>query len=201
MKTSIKKTKQFKVYALAVVTALTFSACSNDDDNNPPPPVNEEELITTVTAIFTPEGGGSAITLQYKDLDGEGANAPVITVSSPFAKNKTYNGAVTFKNELANPAEDITPEIVEEGVDHQLFYQKTGTLNAFSYGIASSNFDTNGKPVGLQSVFVTTGEASGTLTISLRHTPDKNASNVSAGDITNAGGSTDAEVTFLISVL
>lgn len=198
MKT-IQKSKQFKFYALALVAALTFSSCSNDDDN-PDPPVNEEELITTVTAIYTPVDGGTAVTLQYKDLDGEGANPPVITVSSAFEKNKTYNGTVTFKNELTNPAEDITPEILEEGVDHQLFYQKTGTLNSFTYGTASSNFDKNGKPIGLQSVFATTGTASGNLTITLRHTPNKSGANVAAGDITNAAGSTDAEVSFSISV-
>lgn len=196
----MKTIQKFKFYALALVTALTFSSCSNDDDN-PAPPVNEEELITTVTAIYTPVGGGTAVTLQYKDLDGEGANAPVITVSGAFAKNKTYNGTVTFKNELANPDEDITPEIVEEGAEHQLFYQKTGTLNAFTYGSASSNFDKNGKPVGLQSVFTTTEAASGTLTITLRHEPNKSATNVASGDITNAAGSTDAEVSFPISVL
>lgn len=197
MKT-IQKTKQIKFYALALVAALTFSSCSNDNDS--PAPVNEEELITTITAIYTPVGGGTAITLQYKDLDGEGANAPVISVSGAFAKNKTYNGTVTFKNELANPAEDITPEILEEGEEHQLFYEKTGTLNPFTYGTASSNFDKNGKPIGLQSVFVTTEAASGTLTITLRHELNKSAANVAAGDITNAGGSTDAEVSFPISV-
>ncbi len=195
----MKTIQKFKFYALALVTALIFSSCSNDDDN-PAPPVNEEELITTVTAIYTPVGGGATVTLQYKDLDGEGANAPVITVSSAFAKNKTYNGVVTFKNELANPAEDITPEIVEEGEEHQIFYQKTGTLNAFKYGTAASNFDTNGKPIGLQSVFTTTEAASGTLTITLRHEPNKSATNVASGDITNAAGSTDAEVSFPISV-
>ncbi|MDR7211566.1 type 1 periplasmic binding fold superfamily protein [Flavobacterium piscis] len=191
--------KFVKLYGIALVALLTFSSCSNDD--NDAPPVNEEELITTVTAIYTPQGGGTAITLQYKDLDGEGANAPVITVSGPFAKNTTYDGVVTFKNELADPAEDITPEIVAEGTDHQIFYQKTGTLNSFTYGTAASNFDSNGKVIGLQSVFVTTGEASGNLMITLRHEPNKNAANVATGDITNAGGSTDAEVTFTISVL
>jgi hypothetical protein len=195
----MKTIQKFKFYALALVTALIFSSCSNDDDN-PAPPVNEEELITTVTAIYTPVGGGATVTLQYKDLDGEGANAPVITVSGAFAKNKTYNGTVTFKNELANPDEDITPEIVEEGEEHQIFYQKTGTLNAFKYGTAASNFDTNGKPIGLQSVFTTTEAASGTLTITLRHEPNKSATNVASGDITNAAGSTDAEVSFPISV-
>ena len=190
---------KMKFYALALITALTFSSCTKDDVT--PEPVNEEELITTVTAIYTPEGGGTAITLQYKDLDGEGANAPVITVSGNFEKNKTYNGAVTFKNELANPTDDITIEVIEEGDEHQVFYQKTGTLNAFTYGTASSNFDKNGKPLGLQSVFTTTGAANGTLKITLRHEPNKSAANVASGDITNAGGSTDAEVTFTISVL
>jgi hypothetical protein len=198
MKT-IQKSKQFKFYALALFAALTFSSCSNDDDNTAP--VNEEELITTVTAIYTPVGGGTAITLKYKDLDGDGANAPVITVSGNFEQNKTYNGAVTFKNEAANPTEDITPEIIEEGVDHQLFYQKTGTLNAFTYATATNNFDSNGKPIGLQSIFVTTGTASGILKITLRHEPNKSAANVAAGEITNAAGSTDAEVSFSISVL
>ncbi|MCW2119308.1 type 1 periplasmic binding fold superfamily protein [Flavobacterium sp. 7A] len=198
MKNSQKSTmKNFKTLALAVIATLTISSCSNDDE---PVPVNEEELITTVIATYTPVGGGTAVTLQYKDLDGEGANAPVVTVSGPFAKNTTYNGAVTFKNELANPVDDITLEIIEEGVDHQLFYQKTGTLNAFTYGTATSNFDANGKPVGLQSVFTTTNDATGNLTITLRHEPNKSATNVATGDITNAGGSTDAEVTFAITV-
>ncbi len=201
MKTTIFKSttmnKQLKFYALALVASLALSSCEKDEVT----PVNEEELITTVTAIYTPVGGGTAITLQYKDLDGDGAGAPVITVSSPFAQNKTYNGAVTFKNEAASPAVDITPEITAESADHQIFYQKTGTLNAFTYGTAVSNLDTNGKPVGLQSVFMTTGAASGNLKITLRHEPNKSAANVSAGDITNAGGATDAEVTFAISVL
>jgi hypothetical protein len=200
MKSTIQKIQNpLKFCAVALVATLTFSSCSNDD--SPAPPVNEEELITTVTAIYTPLGGGTAITLEYKDLDGEGANAPVISVSSAFAKNKTYNGTVTFKNELANPMEDITPEIAEEGLDHQLFYQTTGTVNAFTYGTATSNFDKNGNPVGLQSVFTTTELASGSLTITLRHEPNKSGVNVANGDITNANGSTDAQVTFPISVL
>jgi hypothetical protein len=197
--TTIQKSKHLKFYALTLFAALAFSSCTKDEAV--PKVVNEEELITTITAVYTPVGGGTAITLQYKDLDGDGANAPVISVSGPFEKNKTYNGTVTFKNEAANPVQDITPEILEEGDEHQLFYQKTGTLNAFTYGTATTNFDKNGKPIGLQSVFVTTGAASGSLTITLRHEPNKSAANVSTGDITNAAGATDAEVVFSISVL
>ena len=204
MKTRIQKTnnivnRNLKICAIALIATLSFSSCSKD--NEVPTVVNENELITTVTATYTPVGGGTAITLLYKDLDGDGPNAPVNTVSGSFAKNKTYNGAVTVKNESVNPAQDTTLEIIKEAVFHQLFYQKTGTLNAFTYATATSNLDKNGKPVGLETVFTTTDAASGKLTITLRHEPNKNGANVSTGDITNAAGSTDFEVTFSISVL
>ena len=43
----------------------------------------------------------------------------------------------------------------------------------------------------------TTGDASsGDVTVILRHEPDKEADGVSDGDVTNAGGETDVEVTF-----
>ena len=60
--------------------------------------------------------------------------------------------------------------------------------------------DENGNPVGL-SFTLTTGEASsGALTFTLIHEPDKSGDGVSEGDITNAGGSKDIEVTFELEV-
>ncbi|MBP0904603.1 type 1 periplasmic binding fold superfamily protein [Mariniflexile gromovii] len=189
--------KTLKYLSLLFITSLSLTACSSDND---PEPVNEEELITTVTATFVPQGGGTTITLKSQDLDGDGGNAPVITVSGKFEQNKTYNGTVTFLNESVNPAEDITEEIEEEGDEHQIFYIKTGSLNGFTYSTDANNLDSNGLPIGLQTVFNTTNAASGNLTIILRHEPNKSASGVSNGDITNAGGSTDASVTFSIEV-
>jgi hypothetical protein len=189
--------KTLKTIAFVFSLATIFTSCSNDSDATP---VNEEELITTITAVFTPEGGGTAITLESKDLDGDGPDAPAITISAPFAQNTTYNGVVTFENESVNPAEDITEEILAEAEDHQIFYQKTGTLNGFSYSTNADNFDANGKPVGLQTVFTTTTAATGTLKIILIHLPNKSAAGVSDGDITNAGGGTDAEAIFNITV-
>lgn len=187
--------KNFRIVALFLSTSLVITSCSNDDAA-----VNEEELITTVTAVYTPQGGGTAITLQSKDLDGDGPNEPVVSVDGAFAQNKTYDGVVTFKNETTTPVDDITAEIVEEGTDHQIFYEKTGSLNAFSYATNANNMDANGNPVGIQTVFSTTTAATGTLTITLKHLPNKSAAGVANGDITNAGGNTDATVTFNVSV-
>ena len=189
------KTLQSIAIVLAITTILT--ACSDD---NQATPVNEEELITTLTAVFTPAGGGASITLEYKDLDGDGPNEPVKSVSGPFAQNTIYTGVVSFKNESVSPTENLTAEIVAEAEDHQIFYQKTGTLNEFVYATNADNFDANGKPIGLQTVFSTTTAAAGTLTISLIHLPNKSAVGVANGDPTNAGGSTDATAQFSVVV-
>ena len=190
--------KTLKTISLVFLTVAIFTSCSDDDNKSTP--VNEEELITTITAVFTPEGGGTAITLEYKDLDNDGVNDDPATISGTFDQNTTYNGVVTFKNESVTPTENITEEILAEAEEHQIFYQKTGTLNDFTYSTNDDNLDANGKPVGLQSVFTTTGAATGDLKITLVHLPKKSEPGVSSGDITNAGGTTDAQAIFPITV-
>ena len=189
--------KTINTIACVISFATLFISCNNENDATP---VNEEELITTITAVFTPEGGGSAVTLNSRDLDGDGPNAPVITISGPFAQNTTYNGIVTFTNESVSPAEDITAEIVAEAEDHQIFYQTTGSLPDFIYSTTAENVDANGKPIGLETVFTTTTAATGVLKISLIHLPNKTAVGVAAGDPTNAGGNTDATEEFTVRV-
>lgn len=192
-----RKQHFFKFFAL-VFSALVLNSCSNTDDVVAP--ANEGEFITTVRLQFVPTTAGKTIVLEYKDLDGEGANAPQISISSPFERSKTYNGSITFRDDLAIPAIDITPEIIAEATEHQMFFQTTGTLQPFTYSKNPSNFDKNGKPLGLEFTFTTTTAATGTLRASLRHGPNKNASNVALGDITNASGATDIEVDFPITV-
>lgn len=178
--------------ALAAI-ALSFASCSDDDK---PQQVIENEVITTVTATLTPTAGGTPIVLKSQDLDGDGPNAPVVTVSGPFAANTAYTGTVTFLNETVSPAEDITTEIEELGVEHQIFFRQSG-LGGFAY----ADTDEDGRPVGLHFNYTSVNAAaSGNLTVTLRHLPNKTATGVIGGDITNAGGSTDAEVVFPIVV-
>ena len=189
--------KHFRISALALIALVTFSSCSSDDDAARP--VNEEEVITTVTAVFSPIGGpGATVTLTSRDLDGDGPNLPVNTVSGPFMAGTTYAGTVTFLNELETPSGNITAEIMEEADEHQIFYTQTGgALGSFVY----ADTDGNGKPLGLKVNYTTAASAvTGELTITLKHEPNKSANMVSEGDITHAGGSTDARVTFDIVV-
>lgn len=184
--------KNFKLIALLVIPVLFSTSCSNDDDNTA---VNEEEVITTVTTTL--EGGGETITLTSRDLDGDGPNAPIVTVSGNLVAGTTYTGTTTFLNELVSPAEDITEEVEEEGADHQVFYQLPSSIGTVTY----ADLDDNGNPIGLNFTLVAgTSGSTGNLTVTLRHLPNKTATGVANGDITNAGGSTDATVTFSVTV-
>ena len=187
--------KNLKSIALIALAVISLSSCNNDDENTTP--VNEEEVITTVTTTLI--GGGQTIVLTSRDLDGDGPNAPVVTVSGNLVAGTTYLGSTQFLNELVNPAEDITEEVEEEGADHQVFYQLASSLGIVTYDAA--NVDENGNPLGLNFTLVAgTSGTTGILTVTLRHEPNKTASNVSTGDITNAEGSTDAEVSFSITI-
>ncbi len=189
--------KNLKLIALLVIPTLFLTSCNNDDDNTP---VNEEEVITTVRVTLI--GGGQTIVLESRDLDGgDGPNAPVLTPigGATLVAGTTYTGTTTFLNELENPAEDITVEVEEEGADHQVFYQLGSSLGTVTYDAA--DIDANGNPIGIDfSLVAGTAGSTGTLTVTLRHLPNKTATGVASGDITNAVGNTDAAVTFQIVV-
>lgn len=184
-------------YALLIsILVLSFSACEDDDDDVLAPPIpNEEEVITTLRFILTPDSGGQVASFIFQDLDGDGGNIPVITFDTLNA-NTSYTASVQFLNELENPAEDITVEVKEEDLEHQVFYDTDLSGLTITY----LDQDPNGNPLGVDTKAETTSPESGTLTITLRHEPNKDAPGVSNGDITNAGGETDIEVSFPIVV-
>lgn len=190
------KRNTFKLATLSVATAfgiLTLNSCEKEHDHDHDH--NESEVITTVNVTLIPTSGGDTVLLSWKDVDGDGGNAPVI-VGGTFENNKTYAGSVKFLNEQKNPVEDITAEISGEAAEHQLFYTSSVPGVSFAYG----DTDSNGKPLGLVFSITTTQAGTGNLNITLKHEPDKNASGVAQGNIANAGGETDVAVDFPITI-
>lgn len=185
--------ERISLFTITLFALLSFAACKNDD---PEDHDHEEELITTLNLVLTPSDGSEVVTLSFVDEDGDGGNEPVITTDN-LAANTTYSGTITLLNESESPAEDITEEIDEEAEDHQFFFTTSNDLDAT---IAYEDTDADGNPVGLETT-MTTGDAStGTLTVILRHEPNKDGNDVSDGDITNAGGETDIEVSFPVTI-
>ena len=183
--------KTLKQFFLAFIAILTFTSCGNDDT---PSIVVEEEVITTLRATLTPNAGTTSIILESRDADGDGPNAPVISVSGNLLANTVYSGSIEVLNEIAN--EDITEEIKEKDQEHQFFFIASNNIAVFSY----NDKDANGKPVGLLFTLETGDAGNGEITITLVHEPAKEANGVSDGDITNAGGEEDITVTFPIIV-
>ena len=129
-------------------------------------------------------------------MDGDGGNAPVI-INGVLDTSETYTGKIVLLNELETPADSISNEVMEEDLDHQFFFSSTVAGLTVQY----SDMDSAGNPIGIASTLTTpTTPTNGTLSITLRHEPNKTATGVANGDISNAGGETDIEVTFDINV-
>lgn len=182
-----KNLKMKKLLILIILPAVILSACEKE---NPVIP-NEEELITTVTYELTPANGGDKIIFKFTDLDGDGGNDPVFE-TSPLSANTVYNGVLKLENELETPPENITEEVEAEGAEHQFFFID----NFLKFDVAYGDEDINGNPVGIETILETGASTTGTLTIILRHEPKK----PNNGTPEDAGGETDVEVTFDVTV-
>lgn len=189
MKT-IKKMKTTRLLALLFISVLTFSSCKKDDHDDDDHD-HEEELITTLTYTLT--SGTDTVTLTFKDLDGEGGAEGTYEVSGSLTANTVYSGAVTLLNETEDPAENVTEEIEEEAEEHEFFYSSTNPL----IDVAKTDLDANGNPIGLTTTLIAGGAPGpASLTIVLKHEPTKPNDGTASG----AGGSTDIEVTFNVTV-
>lgn len=179
-----------KLFAFALLF-VAMASCKKEDDQPTPPPTNESELITTVVLTFTDPELNETFELRFRDLDGEGGNEPVITME-PLPVGRAFNLRVRVLDESSSSPVELTNEILSEANEHQFFFAVEGAALAISY----SDQDGNGRPLGLSNLAISGAASSGTLKVTLRHDLDKEAEGVSAGDITNAGGDTDIEVTF-----
>ena len=182
-------------YLVLIIFICVFSQLSCTKD---PAPVNEEELITTLTFTLTSDQGESVV-FNFSDKDGDGGQSPQIGVSGPLKKGRTYKGTLVLLNESVNPAKDITAEILAEAKEHQFFFEPSAAIKP-SVSIKYDDSDGEGNPLGVKTTFECLSSGSGTLTIILRHEPDKKAQGVREGNPANAGGETDIQVTFSFEI-
>ena len=197
--------KNLKYYLSTILFLTLIISCSKEsitvaetldeaaaDAEAGPDAVNEEEVITTLTITLTPTSGSTTVvTLKTQDLDGDGPNAPEVTVSGNLTAGAVYAGDMEFLNELESPAEDITEEIEEEDLDHQVFY----TLAGLDATVEYANNDSAGNPLGTEFTLTANTASSGSLTFTLIHEPTK--PNTGLGD---AGGSVDIEAPFDMTI-
>lgn len=174
-----------------LILVLVFTGCSDND----PVQVNEQEVITTIEVTLT--NGTDSYVLSWEDLDGDGPNEAVVVGATIPAGD--YDGDIQLYNKTV-PEDDeeyvVTVEILEEDLDHQFFFNP---INGLEIDGDYDDVDSAGNPIG-QQFKITAAASSGDLNIVLLHEPDKNAAGVSDGEITNAGGERDIDITFPIIV-
>ena len=193
--------------ALLILVIPMFYACEgHDDDDNPPTPI-ETELITDLRISLINPLTHDTVFAVFSDPDGPGGIVPTVTpiILHYTGENDKYFARIeVMDSSNPNDVEQITPEIEEEADMHQFFYIPNADANEvveISYDPAEGK-DSNGRPVGISSIWQLSGLTSQneTVTIVLRHQPNKGAAGVANGDITNAGGETDIEVTFQLEI-
>ena len=207
MKT-IEQIKNLRFIALFFM-AIAVVSCSDDDDA--PPEENLPEVFTNVTLIFTPAGGGTAITAGAEDPDGEGISDLIVDDQIFLAANTTYTLTFNVENRL-DPSADLNAEILAEDNEHQIFFafaDGTFTSPTGDGNIGAGNADDNinyededsddqdgsGNPVGLETTWTTAGPSTGTFRVNLQHQPD-----VKTADSDSTDGDTDFDLTFDIII-
>lgn len=178
------------------IGASSLVACKKDEDPAPSTPPNQEEVITTLLLTFTDtENAANTYELRFTDADGDGGADPVLT-GDTLPAGRAYTLAMRVLDESGSTPDEVTEEIENEAEEHQFFFQPSG----IDLQVAYADTDANGRPVGLINTAITGVAGTGTLTVTLRHEPNKAAPGVAEGDITNAGGETDIEVAFPVVI-
>lgn len=186
--------KTIKTYSIFIIIVLTtfMVGCKKDKDTPAPSgstPVQEGELITSAILSFVDTAGiQPSVQYAFKDLDGDGGNAPTQYDTIRLVANTYYNTTIQLLDESKTPAEDITIEIQAEDDEHLFCYAPSNT------NVAIMRTDSDGTyEVGITTFWSTGASANGETTVTLKHQPG-------VKDGTCAPGDTDIEVTFVTEV-
>ena len=185
---------------------LLFLGCSDVETKAHDHDHHEHEVITTVELQLL-DSAGVETTVRWSDVEQSGT-PEIDPIVMTFTEDASYTVALSFLNELENPAEDITQEIEDEGDVHQVFFVGT----AIEDGLISHEYldsDENSLPVGLSNQLNVLSVGEGELTIALRHMPQESGADIKveglaeeaeSNGFSNIGGENDVLVTFPLTV-
>ena len=185
---------------MLILLALACSDVTGDPHDH-----DDNHGVTTTVVLNFDDGSGTLESFTWVDAENDGE--PVIDDIS-LIEAQTYAVTVEFWNELVDPTEDVTPEILADAGDHQVFW--TGT--AIEDGLVEHSYadeDEAGLPVGLDNDLLAALAGEGELTLTLRHLPPESdqavkteglAETVASEGFAAIGGDTDVQVSFPMRV-
>jgi len=187
---------------------LLFTACNDDDDLPPPQAENEVEEFTYIEFIFTNVNDSTDVRKGiWEDEDGFGPMEPVILQHPVLAASSIYRLTFVFENRLLTPVYNLMDEIIEEADEHQVFFafdegmfispEGIGNIQDRNGPINYNDFDDNGLPVGLETLWLTgTAVQGASFRAVLGHQPG-----VKSATSTWDSGDIDWDITFVIDVV
>ena len=135
---------------------------------------HDHEAITKVILDITSQADGSEQTINFTDPQtGDGG----VDADIELVDGTTYTMAMTILNDVEDPIEDITLEILDEQNDHQVFF----TGSAITNGIVTFTYedeDDNGLPLGLDTTITGATAGEGIMTLTLQHMAEQNGNPV-----------------------
>lgn len=189
--------KSITIVSVFVAMILFVASCKKDDDIIANPEPVEQELITRVTVKITGSGGFDQ-SFSYSVENGFGGTTPgSINIDTiKLDTNQQYNVAVEVWNDKEQPAEDVTEEVKEENTEHLFVWESTPASGSGSISFTNGSKDDNGDALNQTGSIATGSIGNGSLTITLKHEPTNKAANTASA----AGGETDAEAIFPVSL-
>lgn len=189
--------KNIIIVSVFVAMILFVASCKKDDGIITNPEPVEQELITRVTVTITGTGGFDR-SFSYSIENGFGGTTPgSINIDTiKLDTNKQYSVAVEVWNDKASPAENVTDEVNSENTEHLFLWEAAPSTGAGGISFANGNTDDNGNPFNQNGTVTTGSMGNGQLTVTLKHQPTNKAANTASA----AGGETDAEAIFPVSL-
>lgn len=190
------------------VLLMLLMGC-NDDVSDPDGHDHDHDhgVIAAVQLTFAPTSGGDAVT--YEIHDG-------VSDEVQLMAGESYDLSVAVLEEDADGLLDLTGEISNDAESHQVFFlgediasEATQSQNAL-VSVDYNDSDSNGMPLGIDSVATGLQAGSGSMQVVLRHMPPENgspiknadsAADVASGGLSAIGGDNDFDVSFDLTVI
>ena len=192
-----KTMKTTKLLAILFISALCFTACSEDDDHDHDDHghgEHEEEITQLVYTLTNTDNSADVVTFTFTDEDGDGGQDGTQDVSGNLTANATYEGKLELLN--LEEGEDVGAEIAEDDAeDHEIFY----ITNVAGLQFTTTDVDANSNPLGFDTEVTTGAGGTSVLTISVVH-EGKKPNDGTTQDALSGGGTTDIEATFNVTV-
>ena len=192
-----KTMKTTKLLAILFISALSFTACSDNDDHDHDDHghgEHEDEITQLVYTLTNTSNSSDVVTFTFTDEDGDGGADGTTDVSGNLTANATYSGALELIN--LEEGEDVGAEIAEEDAeDHEIFY----ITNVAGLQFDTTDVDADLNPLGFNTDVTAGGAGTGILTISVVH-EGKKPNDGTVADALSGEGTTDIEVAFDVTV-